>query len=177
MVRLSKGAEVGDHDDELSQLMARLAHRRRVYVRSGRIPSAPGGLDGLRAAVAAEAHVVIRRLWKDWEQWAGDRSGPVSARQVEEALETLTAERAVELMAWLAAQCLVWPGASFMERSEADTVARSVGRLLGPDAHWWSTFDPELECCVSGVSACTFDGLVTGTDGRRFVVLIQVGED
>ncbi|MER6735276.1 hypothetical protein [Streptomyces puniciscabiei] len=168
---------MGGRDDELSQLMARLAHRQRVYVRSGRIPSTPGGLDGLRAAVAAEAHVVIRTLWKDWKQWASDRSGPASAQQVEEALEALTAERAVELMAWLAAQCLVWPGASFMERSEADTVARRVGQLLGPDAHWWSTFDPELECCVSCVSACTFDGLVTGTDGRRFVVLIQVGED
>ena len=49
--------------------------------------------------------------------------------------------------------------------------------LLGPDARWWSNHDPELDGCWTGVSACTFDGLVAGTDGRRFAVLIQVGED
>jgi hypothetical protein len=162
---------------ELCQLMTRLAHRQRVYVRSGRLPSTTGGLDGLRAAVAAEVHVVIRRLWKDWEQYATGAEGPASAQQVEVALEAFTAERAAALMGRLAAACLLWPGAVFMERSEADAIARRVVELLGPDAHWWSTFDPELEGCVTGVSACTFDGLVAGTDGRRFIVLVQVADD
>ncbi|GHI06325.1 hypothetical protein AQI88_18460 [Streptomyces cellostaticus] len=157
--------------------MKRLAHRQRVYVRSGRLPSTTGGARGVRAAVAAEVHVLLRQVWKDWQQYASDPAGPASAQQVEAALEPFTAERAADLMGRLATECLVWPGARFMERAEADTVARRVAQLLGPDARWWSNLDPELESCWTGVSACTFDMFVAGTDGTRFVALIQVGED
>jgi hypothetical protein len=157
--------------------MKRLAHHGRVYVRSGQLPSTTGGINGIRAAVAAEVHVVLRRLWEDWERYAASAEGPSSAQQVEEALETFTADQAAELMGRFAAECLVWPRATFMERAEADTVVRRVVKLLGPDAHWWSNYDSETEGAYTCISACTFDGLVTGTDGRHFIVLIQVGED
>ncbi|WP_143079068.1 hypothetical protein [Streptomyces monashensis] len=148
-----------------------------MYVRSGQLPSTAGGVEGIRAAVASEVHVLLRRLWKDWERYASGPEGPSSAQQVEEALETPAAHQAAELMGRFAAECLMWPGATFMERAEADAVVRRVVELLGPDARWWSTYDSEAEGVCTGISACTFDGLVTGTDGRHFIVLIQVGED
>jgi hypothetical protein len=134
-------------------------------------------MSGVRAAVAAEVSVVLRQLWKDWERYATGSEGLASAQQVEEALETLSADQATELMGRFAADCLVWPGAGFMDRSEADAVTRRVVEFLGPEAHWWSNYDSELEGAWTSISACTFDGLVAGTDGRRFIVLIQVGED
>ncbi|MEV7689496.1 hypothetical protein [Streptomyces bungoensis] len=163
--------------DELALCMKKLAHPRRVYVRSGRLASTANGLNGVRAALADQVRALLQQLWKDWEQDATGLDGPASAQQVQEALEPLAADRAVELMSQLAAECLVWPGAGFMERSATDAVARRVAQLLGPGAHWWSNYDPELACYSSAVTPCTFDGLIAGTDGHRFTVLIQVGED
>jgi hypothetical protein len=175
--RPPRRSEVPRERDELSALMKRLAHDGRVYVRSGQLPSTTGGIHGIRAAVAAEVHVVLRRLWRDWERYATGSEGLSSAQRVEAALETFTADRAAVLMGRFASTGLVWPSATFMERAEADAVGRRVVELLGPDAHWWSNYDSETEGAYTCISACTFDGLVTGTDGHRFVVLIQVGED
>lgn len=157
--------------------MKRLAHDGRVYVHSGQLLSTTAGINGIRAAVAAEVHVVLRRLWRDWERYATGSEGLSSAQQFEAALETFTADQAAELMGRFASECLVGPRATFMERAEADTVVHRVVELLGPDAHWWSNYDSETEGAYTCITACTFDGIVTGTDGRHFIVLIQVGED
>lgn len=161
--------------DELSVPLKRLAHAQRVYVRSGRLRPTSGGASGVLAAVAAETHTLVGQLHrKDWQQHAGDSDGPVPVAQVEEALEPIDAKNAASLMGRLASECLVWPQFTFMDRAEADTAASRVVELLGPDALWWSNRD---EDSWTAVSACTFDSLVAGTDGHRFAVLIQVGED
>ncbi|MFF4505534.1 hypothetical protein [Streptomyces sp. NPDC001401] len=124
-------------DDELAVLLKRLAHRHRVYVRSGLLPATTGGVSGVLAAVAAELNILLRQLHRrDWQ----DSAGPASVQEVE----------------------------------EAEAVAGQVVQLLGADARWWSNRDGSSWTDVSG---CTFDSLVAGTDGRRFAVLIQVGED
>lgn len=161
--------------DELSVVLKRLAHAQRVYVRSGRLRPTSGGASGVLAAVAAETHTLVGQLYrKDWQQYASDAGGPVPVEQVEEALEPTDGENAASLMGRLASESLVWPQFTFMDRAEADTAASRVVELLGPDALWWSNRD---EDSWTGVSACTFDSLVAGTDGHRFAVLIQVGED
>ncbi|MET8247875.1 hypothetical protein ABZV31_27820 [Streptomyces sp. NPDC005202] len=110
---------------------------------------------------------------KDWQQYATDPAAPVPVEQVEQALEPVDAKKAAALMGSLASTCLVWPGATFMEPAKADDVARRVVNLVGPGAQWWSNRDGDSG---TGVSACTFDSLVAGTDGHRFAVLIQVGD-
>jgi len=170
---------VAQNGDELTVRLQALAHPLRVYVRSGRLPPTNGGASsgarGVLAAVAAETHILIGQLHeKDWQQHASDTDGPASVERVEEALEPLSAENAAAMMGRLASRDLVWPEFTFMERTEADTVAGQVVELLGPDALWWSNGD---EHSWSAVSACTFDRLVVGTDRHRFAVLIQVGED
>jgi len=162
-------------DDELSVLMKRLSHRGRAYVRSGQLRPTSGGASGTVAAVAAEVHTLLRQLYrKDWQQFASDAAGPVDVQQVEEALDGIDAENAVSLMGCFASQCLVWSDTTFMDRAEAEAVAGQVVELLGAEAQWWSNWD---DSSWTGVSGCTFDGLVAGTDGHRFAVLIQVGED
>jgi hypothetical protein len=166
---------VARNSDELSVLLKRLAHAQRVYVRSGRLRPTSGGARGVLAAVATETHILVGQLHeKDWQQHASNSDGPASVEQVEEALEPLSAANAAAMMGRLASQDLVRPEFTFMERAEADTIAGLVVELLGPDALWWPNGD---EHSWSAVSACTFDGLVAGTDGHRFAVLIQVGED
>ncbi|MET7488975.1 hypothetical protein [Streptomyces sp. NPDC005538] len=170
-----EGVLVSERGDELSVLLKKLAHAPRVYVRSGRLPATSGGASGVLAAVAAEVHTLVRRLHReDWQQWASDPTGPASVREVEEALEPIDGDSAAALMGTLATECLVWSGATFMERAEADEVAGRVVDLLGTDARWWSNRDGDS---WTAVTACTFDSLVACTDGRRFAVLIQVGED
>ncbi|MFE2140754.1 hypothetical protein ACFXA3_03180 [Streptomyces sp. NPDC059456] len=84
------------------------------------------------------------------------------------------ADAAIGLMTALAAEDLVWPGSVLMNREIAhDTVARIV-KWFGLGATWWTnrqgrSWDP--------VTACTFDGVVAGSDGEHFAVLIQMGED
>ncbi|NUQ97417.1 MAG: hypothetical protein HOY79_13000 [Streptomyces sp.] len=161
--------------DELSVLLKRLSHQGRVYVRSGRLRPTSGGASGVVAAMAAEVHTLLRQLYrKDWQGYATSSVGPEDVQQVEEALEAIDAEKAASLMGRFASQCLVWSDYAFMDRAEADSVAGQVVKVLGAQAQWWSNWDDGSWTDVSG---CTFDGLVAGTDGHRFAVLIQVGED
>ncbi|MFE2420378.1 hypothetical protein [Streptomyces hokutonensis] len=146
-----------------------------MYVRSGWLRTTSGGASGVLTAVAAETHILVGQLHeKDWRQHASSSDGPAPVGQVEEALEPIYTKNAAAMMGRLASQSLVWPEFTFMERTEADTVAGQVVEILGPDALWWSNGD---EHSWTAVSACTFDGLVVGTDSRRFAMLIQVGED
>jgi hypothetical protein len=162
------------HVDELAVTLKRLAHAGRVYVRSGRLPATIGGASGVVAAVAGEVHTLSRQLYrKDWQEYASG-SGPVSVQRVEEAFEAVDAERAGALMGRLTAQCLVWSDVAFMDRAKADALATRVTELLGSDAQWWSNQDGSSCADISG---CTFESFVAGTDGHRFAVLIQVGED
>lgn len=159
--------------DELSVLLKRLAHAHRVYVRSGRLPPTSGGASGILAAVAAEVHTLVRQLYrKDWQELATGVPAPVE--EIEEALEPIDGENAAALMGHLSSRCLVWPNYTFMEQAKADAVARDVVVLLGPDAQWWSSPEGGGGADIAG---CTFDGFVAGTDGHRFAVLVQVGED
>ncbi|MFB6615150.1 hypothetical protein ACIGFK_19475 [Streptomyces sp. NPDC085524] len=66
------------------------------------------------------------------------------------------------------------PGSKLMNREIAhDTVTRIV-TWFGPEASWWTNRDGRS---WDPVTACTFDGVVAGSGGEHFAVLIQVGED
>lgn len=159
--------------DELSVLMKRLSHQGSVYVRSGPLRPTSGGASGVVAAVAAEVHTLFRQLCrKDWQ--LSSSTGPAPVEQVEEALAGIDAERAASVLGHLASRCLVWSDVAFMDSAEAAVVAGQVVELLGPAAQWWSSGDSDS---LSDISGCTFERFVAGTDGRRFAVLIQVGED
>jgi hypothetical protein len=161
--------------DELTVLMKRLSHQGRVYVRSGLLRPTSGGASGVVAAVAAEVHTLFRQLCrKDWQQQTSASAGPGPVEQVEEALDGIDAVRAASVLGRLASQCLVWSEAVFMDPAEAAIVAGQVVELLGATAQWWSNGDSDS---LSDISGCTFESFVAGTDGRRFAVLIQVGED
>lgn len=161
--------------DGSAELIGRLADELNVYVSSGRLPGtgpAPDGPRGLVPAVAAEVHALVRRLHEEyWYRYASD---PASVGQVEASLEPLDASDAAALMGEVASASLLWPTHAYMDRGEADVVARRVVAALGPGAYWWSNRDDVSVNCVTGA---TMDTFVTGTDGDRFVVVIQVEDD
>lgn len=86
----------------------------------------------------------------------------------------LGAPDAAALLGELASVSLLWPTHTYMERGEADAVAGCVVDALGPGARWWSNREDDS---VSTVTGATLDTFVAGSDGERFVVLIQVQDD
>ncbi|WP_406097526.1 hypothetical protein [Kitasatospora purpeofusca] len=99
---------------------------------------------------------------------------PPTASQVEASLKPLAADGAIEMMTALAAEDLVSPDEILMNREIAHHTVTRIVRWLGPGATWWTnrqgaSWDP--------VTACTFDGVVAGSDGDYFAVLLQLGED
>ncbi|MFH8973565.1 hypothetical protein [Streptomyces sp. NPDC017890] len=161
--------------DETAELMGRLARQMSVYVSAGRLPAAGPAPDEPRplvSAVAVEVYALARRLHEeDWQRYGSD---PVPVEQVEASLVPWDAPDAAGLMGELASVSLLWPSYAYMDRGEADAVARRVVTALGPDACWWSNRD---DFGVSGVTGATMDTLVTGSDGDRFVLLIHVEDD
>ncbi|MEU7468614.1 hypothetical protein AB0A94_08660 [Streptomyces sp. NPDC044984] len=114
----------------------------------------------------------MRRLHKEyWHRYGSD---PVPVGKVEASLVPWDAPDAAALMGGLASVSLLWPSHAYMDRDEADAVARRVVAALGPGACWWSNRD---DGGVDGVTGATMDTFVAGSDGDRFVVLIQVQED
>ncbi|WP_328923709.1 hypothetical protein OG429_03110 [Streptomyces sp. NBC_00190] len=158
---------------ELGDLLTSLSNRPVVSVRYGRFPDGAIPGHGL-GPLAGQVHDLVAELHPVWKRYLPSGAEPPSASQIEALLEPLSADAAVDLMARLAADDLVWPGSKLMNREIAhDTVTRIV-KWLGPGATWWTnrqgnSWDP--------VTACTFDGVVAGSDGGYFAVLIQVGED
>lgn len=161
--------------DETAEFMGRLARELSVYVSAGRLSGtgpAPDGPRPLVSAVAAEVHALVRRLHEEyWHRYGSD---PVPVDQVEASLVPWDASDAAALMGELASVSLLWPTHVYMDRGEADAVAQRMVAALGPQACWWSNRD---DGSVSGVTGATMDTLVTGSDGDRFVVLIQVEDD
>ncbi|MGW1889556.1 hypothetical protein ACWCP6_04740 [Streptomyces sp. NPDC002004] len=156
--------------DELAARLKRLSHRPHVYARTGALRPTDGAA-GLKAAVAAEVHTLVRRLWRDhWHECAESRT---TVQQVEGSFMLKDDAQAAVLMADTASRSLLWD-MPLMDGAEADDLALRVVELLGSAAIWWSNRDG---CTFDTVTGCTMDTFVAGTDGERFVVLIQVGED
>lgn len=158
---------------ELGRLLTSLSNRPVVSARYGRFPGGPRSVHG-PGPVAAEVHGLAAKLRRFWKPYVPSGSEWPGTSQIEALLAPLSADAAVEVMTALAAENLVRPGSKLMDREVAyDTVTRIV-KWFGPGATWWtnrqgSSWDP--------VTACTFDGVVAGSDGEYFAILIQVGED
>lgn len=153
--------------------MASLSNKPVVSVRYGRFPEGATDDQG-PGPLAGQVHGLVGELHPKWKRYLPSGARPPTAAQIEALLEPLSADAAVAQMTTLAADDLVWPGSKLMNREIAhDTVTRIV-KWLGPGATWWTnrqgrSWDP--------VTACTFDGVVAGSDGEYFAILIQVGED
>ncbi|MEU9625426.1 hypothetical protein ACFZDB_12135 [Streptomyces luteogriseus] len=115
-----------------------------------------------------------------WKQYAVEGAvGPDTPVEIDDALLQIDAERAAELLTYLATHDLVFPGSGRRDPAHARRAAERVVRLLGYEAAWYTN----VVDISSGARAWnpvtrrTFDGVVAGT-GRSFTVaLLQVGED
>ncbi|MCX4632660.1 hypothetical protein [Streptomyces sp. NBC_01443] len=158
---------------ELGDLLTSLSNRPVVSVRYGRFQvGAPLGHGP--GPLAGQVHDLVAELHPMWKRFLPSGAEHPSASQIEALLEPLSADAAVELMTKLAADDLVWPSAKLMDREIAHHTVTRIVKWLGPDATWWTnrqgnSWDP--------VTACTFDGVVAGSDGEYLAILIQVGED
>jgi hypothetical protein len=159
--------------EELACLVNGLSREPHVYVGAGRLRST-GASEGSTKGVAEEAHALVVELYESyWHQYSYD-AGPASVAQIEMSLYSKSPTEATALMAELASKDLAFGQFILADPAEARTIAERVVRALGPEARWWSNQD---DGCVDGVTGCTFDGLVVGSDGDRFAVLIQVADD
>ncbi|RRQ72667.1 hypothetical protein CQW39_31665 [Streptomyces griseofuscus] len=115
-----------------------------------------------------------------WKQYAVKGPvGPDTPAEIDDALLKIDAERAAELLTYLATYDLVFPGSARRGRTHARRAAERVVRLLGYEAAWYTNItdlSPGARAW-NPVTRHTFDGVVAGTGGSFSVVLLQVGED
>ncbi|URN13064.1 hypothetical protein LUW77_20365 [Streptomyces radiopugnans] len=143
--------------------------------------------DGVFGRVAAadtgtvEEHV-YRLVLDAHEAWADyavkDARGPTGPADIRGALEAIDAEQATDVMTYLSAGDLVFPGRMRRDREHAHRAARRVVKLLGYEATWSTNI--ELSDAGYGwnpVTRHSFDGVVAGVGNGVVVALLQVGED
>lgn len=156
---------------ELFALLGSLSREEGVF---GRVLNEAGGsVPELVRQVAAEAE-------EAWKHYAVEGAvGPDATVEIDDALVQIDAERAVELLTYLATYDLVFPGSELRDRAHARRAAQRVVRLLGYEAVWYTNItDLSLRTRAwNPVTRHTFDGVVVGTGGQFTVVLLQVGED
>ncbi|MER6352932.1 hypothetical protein ABT186_14055 [Streptomyces sp. NPDC001634] len=137
------------------------------------VDEAGGSVPELVRQVAAEAE-------QAWKHYAVEGAvGPDTPVEIEDALSQIDAERAVDLLTYLAAYDLVFPDSGRRDRTHAHRAAERVVRLLGYEAVWYtniSDLSPRVRAW-NPVTRHTFDGVVAGTGDHFTVVLLQVGED
>ncbi|MFI5813792.1 hypothetical protein ACIA7S_22875 [Streptomyces sp. NPDC051643] len=156
---------------ELRGLLASLAREEGVF---GRVsPEAEGPVDEQIRSLVIEAE-------RDWERCAAPEAiGPNSRAEVNEALIEIDPKCATDLMTYLAADDLVFPGSPRRDRAHARRAAARVVELLGYGSAWHTNISDLSEqiCTWSSVTRHTFDGVVAGTGSGFTVVPLQVGED
>ncbi|MFE9479222.1 hypothetical protein ACFYNM_11495 [Streptomyces spororaveus] len=158
---------------ELGGLLTALSAKPVVAVRYGAFPGGASPGDG-PGPLADQIHGLVAELHRTWKRYLPSGATPPSASEIEGLLEPLGADAAIELMATLAADNLVWPGSKLMNREIADDTVTRIVHGFGADATWWTN---RQGASWDAVTACTFDGVVAGSDGEYFAILIQVGED
>ncbi|WP_369383221.1 hypothetical protein [Streptomyces sp. cg36] len=132
------------------------------------------------ADLASHVHDLAKAAEADW---AGDvvkgATGPTTVEEIEAALRSVPQDTAVELMANLSADSLVFPGHARRDRAHAKRAAVKAASILGPRAEWFSNIDGSWGNGRSWepVTRHTFDGVVAGRGGGFVVALLQVGED
>ncbi|MFC5666864.1 hypothetical protein ACFP3U_28340 [Kitasatospora misakiensis] len=170
--RVESGARAAD-PSSLGDLLMSLRNGPLVSVRYGRLPDGATP-DHRLGSVAGLVHGLVAEIHPVWERHLATVGVPSTTSQVEARLKPLAADEAIETMTKLAAEDLVWPGRLLMNREIAHHTVTRIVKWLGPGATWWTnrqsgSWDP--------VTACTFDGVVAGSDGEYFAILIQLGED
>ncbi|MDO0936369.1 hypothetical protein QQY66_33455 [Streptomyces sp. DG2A-72] len=115
-----------------------------------------------------------------WKHYAVEGAvGPDTPVEIDDALVQIDAERAVELLTYLAADDLVLPSSERRDRTHARRAAERVVRLLGYEVAWYTNItdlSPRARAW-NPVTRHTFDGVVAGAGDQFTVVLLQVGED
>lgn len=172
----------GGPDDEIGRWLVGLAPPDgNVYATSGSLDRSSGDADGadrgerLLRAITVQVHELARDAFVSWERIADGGSRMASPAELVSLLEPITAAAAVRFLAGFAAQDLAY-GVEFVNREAALRGATRVVDLLGPGALWWSNHDTTIGAW-NPITPCTFDGVVAGTDGTRFAVLLQLAED
>jgi hypothetical protein len=159
-----------DIEAELSRLLGSLAREDGVF---SRVASMGEG------SVAEQVRQLAVKAERVWGYAMPGASGPDSPAEVAGALSEIDRERAVDLMTYLSADDLVFPGRSHRDRAHAHRAADRVVKLLGYESTWCTNIG-DLSAGVRAwmpVTRHTFDGVVAGQGSGFVVVLLQVGED
>jgi hypothetical protein len=156
---------------ELRILLRSLAREEGVFCR---IASSDEG------SAAEQVRALAVEAERAWQRFAIPvATGPDSAAEVAAALSVVGSERAVDLMTYLSADDLVFPGTPRRDRVHVRRAADRVVKLLGHQSTWHTNIN-DLTADVRAwtpVTRHTFDGVVTGAGSGLVVVLLQVGED
>ncbi|MBO1334121.1 hypothetical protein [Streptomyces sp. VRA16 Mangrove soil] len=163
-----------ESDPALTELRATMRQLERggAWTRCGRL-DAPAGPDTWLDRIAPEIHTVVRRANEEWAPQDSYVEAPATLAEVAPHMRGIGPDEAVAHLTRFAAECLCWR-VPLMDRQAAGEHASRVAGLLGPRARWWTNHE---EHGWNGLTGCTFDGVVAGTDGVRFTVLVQATVD
>lgn len=131
---------------ELGDLLTSLSSRPVVSVRYGRFPD--GATAGHRLGpLAGQVYDLVAELHLMRERCVPSGAAPPNASQIEALLEPLSADAALELMATLAADNLVWPGSKLMNREIAHQTVTRIVKWFG--ARHGLVDEPARQCLGS----------------------------
>lgn len=161
-----------DRHAVLGTLLHQLSSAGGTCVRHGSL-SAPSDPATWLEHLAPEIHVAVLAEHEAWARIDTHVQPPTPIPQMRAGLEPLIASAATEHLARFASTSLMW-NVPFMDPDRAHDLASRVVATLGPDARWWSNHDEHASYCLTG---CTVDGLVAGTDGTHFALLLRAEID
>ncbi|MET9494382.1 hypothetical protein [Streptomyces sp. NPDC006552] len=159
---------------EIGTVLRRLSEDSNTFVRHGRL-SAPARPAAWRGHLAPQIHTVAREATATWAKMDCWVQAQPAVGDVEAGMAPIGLDGAAAVMARFASVDL-GHGVELMDPHRALDLAARVIDLLGPDALWWTNHDADCHSWTA-MTGCTFDGVVAGTDGTLFAVLLQAVED
>ncbi|MFI6872900.1 hypothetical protein ACIBL6_05620 [Streptomyces sp. NPDC050400] len=162
-----------DRTTGLGSLLDELAAAGGAYVRHGLLSAPPDPATWLEH-LAPEVLAAAVAEHEAWARVDTHVQPPTPLPQIRAGLEPVAASEATAHLTRFASTSLLWDVPS-MDAGRARDLASRVVAELGPTARWWSNHDGYSSSY--GLTGCTVDGLVAGTDGTRFGLLLQAEVD
>jgi hypothetical protein len=138
----------------------------------------PGDVD----TVPQDVFALINGAHDHLQRWdpRGGTDVPQGPTDLMTRLSEVTEETAAEVLVWLLSATMAYKGGGRYEEAKARDTVKTLRRLLGYGAHWWTNVDSWNYTAARSwnpVTRHTMDTVVIGAGGGVIVTVLAVDED